>query len=98
MVTVCRRTMPRRLNGFARLPNQGYAAAQGNLGSMYYSGQGVPQNYIQAHMWSDLAASNPASDKEVHNNAVSARDLAASKLTPAQIAEAQRLAAEWTPK
>jgi hypothetical protein len=32
------------------------------------------------------------------NKAVQDRDLAASKMTPAQIAEAQKLAREWKPK
>ncbi len=35
---------------------------------------------------------------EERDQAVKDRDLAASKMTPAQIAEAQRLAREWKPK
>jgi hypothetical protein len=31
-------------------------------------------------------------------NAVKNRDIVASKMTPAQLAEAQRLAREWKPK
>ncbi len=31
-------------------------------------------------------------------DAVKARDIAAAKMTPAQIAEAQRLASAWKPK
>jgi uncharacterized protein len=38
------------------LADQGDADAQNILGLMYYSGQGVPQNYVIAHMWLDLAA------------------------------------------
>ena len=50
-------------------------------------------------MWSNLAASRlPASEAEKHDRVVRARDFAASKMTPAQIAEAQRLAREWKPK
>jgi TPR repeat protein len=75
---------------------QGYASAQYNLGLMYAKGQGVPQDYVQAHMWFDLAASRfSALGAE---NAVKNRDLAASRMTPAQIAEAQRLAREWKPR
>jgi len=66
---------------------QGYAEAQYNLGLMYHKGQGVPQNYVQAHMWSNLAASQlTGSDRK---RAVENR---------ARIAEAQRLAREWKPK
>ena len=78
------------------LAEQGYAAAQSNLGVMYAKGQGVSQGYVQAHMWFNLAASRfSASEAEdaVHN-----RDLAASKMTPAQLAEAERLAREWKPR
>ena len=70
---------------------QGYASAQLNLGFMYDNGRGVPQDYVQAHMWSNLAASRfaPGSDRDI---AVKNRDIVAAKMTPAQIAEAQRLA------
>ena len=54
-------------------------------------GQGVPQDDVQALMWFNLAASK-------HATAVQDRDLVASKMTPAQIDEAQRLAREWKPK
>ncbi len=76
---------------------QGQAHAQNNLGLMYSKGQGVTQDYVRAHMWSNLAASRlpwgTERDKVVKN-----RDLLAAKMTPAQIAEAQRLAREWKPK
>ena len=36
-------------------------------------------------------------DFETHDNAVRNRDLVAGKMTPAQIAEAQKLAKAWTP-
>jgi TPR repeat protein len=38
------------------LAEQGDAEAQSNLGFMYYSGQGVPQNYQEAFKWNKLAA------------------------------------------
>ena len=72
--------------------SQGDAAAQTNLGSMYGSGQGVPQNYVQAHMWYNLAAAQ--GDAEGTKN----RDLVAKKMTPQQIAQAQELARNWKPK
>jgi uncharacterized protein len=78
---------------------QGNATAQFNLGFLYYSGQGVPQDYVQAHMWVDLAASRfPPSAIEDRDQAAHNRDIVASKMTPAQIAEAQKLAREWKPK
>jgi TPR repeat protein len=66
---------------------------------MYDKGQGVPQDYVQAHMWYNLAASRfSASEAEGRNSAVEFRDLTAALMTPAQIAEAQKLAREWKPK
>ena len=38
------------------LAEQGDAGAQKNLGWMYYSGQGVPQDYAAAVKWYRLAA------------------------------------------
>ena len=71
---------------------QGYALAQVNLGFMYNNGQGVPQNHVLAHMWYNLAGAQGVADAPKY------RDRSASKMTPAQIAEAQRLAREWQPK
>jgi uncharacterized protein len=34
----------------------GDALAQNNLGLLCLDGEGVPQNYMQAHMWISLAA------------------------------------------
>ena len=83
--------MDAAFTAFSKAAEQGDAKAQTNLGVMYYEGQGVPQDYVQAHMWFNLAA---ASGKE---NAAENRDIAASNMTPAQIAEAQKLAREWKP-
>ncbi len=73
------------------------ATAQFSLGAMHADGAGVPQDYILAHMWFSLAGSRfpPGPDRDF---AAKYRDFAATKLTPAQIAEAQRLAREWKPK
>ncbi len=71
--------------------NQGYADAQFNLGIAYANGQGVPKDYVSAYMWFNLSAAlgNQAAAKN--------RDIAAQHMTPAQIAEAQKLAREWKP-
>jgi hypothetical protein len=36
---------------------QGYAIAQSNLGAMYYSGYGVLQDPVLAHMWFNISGS-----------------------------------------
>ncbi len=82
---------------FRKAAEQGDAYAQVNLGAMYYKGRGVPQVYVQAHMWFNLAASRfrPGEDRD---RAVKNRDIAAMRMTPAQISEAKKAAREWKPK
>ena len=71
------------------LAELGHAGAQNHLGIMYYFGHAVAQDYVLAHMWTYIAIENgePA--------AVNLRDDLARRLTPDQIAEAERLAQEW---
>lgn len=77
---------------FRKAAEQGLAKAQFNLGVMYDQGQGVSQDYVQAHLWLSLAAAQGL------GGAQSVRDLVAARMTPDQIAEAQRLASGWRPK
>lgn len=84
---------------YRRAAEQGMADSQVNLGIMYYEGQGVSQDYVLAHMWLNLAASQyPASVRKKVKDAVDYQAIVNSKMTPAQIAEAQRLAREWKPR
>jgi len=81
------------------LAEQGYPKPQHDLGVMYAKGQGVPQDYVLAHMWFNLAASRFLdSEGWRQQKCLINRNLAASKMTPDQIAEAERLAREWKPK
>ena len=83
---------------YRRATEQGYAGAQNNLGVMYEGGRGVPKDLVQAHKWYNLAASRAASSKpDLRKKAVRSRDRVVSRLTPAQLARAQRLAREWRP-
>ncbi len=70
---------------------QGVAEAAYNLGVRYEDGRGVPQDYVEAHKYYNLAgaAGMPL--------ALKSRETVAAKMTPAQIAEAQRLASAWKP-
>jgi len=71
---------------------QGYADAQNNMGVMYERGEGVPQNYVQAYKWYNLASAQGA------ENAKENRDILGNRMTPAQIAEAQQLSREFSPR
>jgi len=59
---------------------------------MHLLGKGVPQDFVEGHKWINLSATQ--GDKK----AAKTRDTIAKKMTPAQIAEAQRLAREWKSK
>ncbi|MFT7228660.1 MAG: TPR repeat protein [Methylophilaceae bacterium] len=56
---------------------------------MYENGMGVIQNFILAHMWFNLAATNNALGAVVMRD-----EILFKKMTLSQIAEAQKLARE----
>ena len=79
---------------FHRAADQGHTYAQTNLGFMYRDGEGVQQDHVRAYMWFSLASSSsgpPLAYSAEH------RDSVVKKMSPAQIAEAQKLAREWRP-
>jgi TPR repeat protein len=84
------------ISWFRKAADKGHSLAQAGLGALYARGIGVPQDYVQAHMWFNLAAT--ARVAEVRETASKARDEVAAKMTPEQIAEAQRLARDWKPR
>ena len=84
---------------YRKAADQGFAYAQFDLGAAYEDGRlGVSQDYSLAHMWFNLASS-PATnaDADLRQMAVISRDRVAAKMTPAQTAEAQRMARKWEP-
>jgi TPR repeat protein len=85
---------PEALKWYRLAAAQGEASAQYNLGGMYEAGAGVPQDYVQAHKWFNLAGATTA-DPAQRDLAVKARDSLAARMTPDQIADAQKLAREW---
>ena len=66
---------------------QGNHQAQMDLGVMYWRGEGVPQDFVMAYTWLDLAA-----DDETLTAAKSNQDALAQTMTPEQIEEGQKLA------
>jgi TPR repeat protein len=87
--------LPRNVREFVnwtrRAALQGERAAQAILGRAYSEGLGVPQDYVQAHMWLNLAAARGS------GGAGKQREELAGKMTSEQIAEAQKLARAWRP-
>ena len=76
---------------FRKAAEQGHAVAKLQLGVMYAEGRGVQQDYVLAHMWFSLAAA------QGEQRAVQVLAMAEQRMTPAQIAEAQKLARDWKP-
>jgi hypothetical protein len=60
---------------------------------MYFKGQGVPRDDVQAYKWLALAAATYTAKAE-RGEAGRARDSVAARMTPAQLAEAQKLTQE----
>lgn len=86
---------------------QNFQAAMLNVGVLYLKGEDVPLDLIRAYMWFELAAawkSGPNGDKpfgsfaEIGERATSIKKMMNAQMTPAQIAESQRLAREWMAK
>ena len=74
---------------YRKAAEQGNADAQNNLGFEYEWGRGVLLDLLQAHMWFNLAATNGEA------NVIKYNDRVAKRMTPGQIAEAERMAREW---
>ena len=78
---------------YRTLAEQGDATAQFNLGVMYRTGRGVPQDDVEAYKWYNLAATY--ADAEQREQFAERRDVAGERLTPELRTDAQRRAREF---
>jgi hypothetical protein len=84
---------------FRNAADRGDARAQYHLGLFYANGDSGETDNVSAHMWFNLASARfPASDISFRSAARMNRELVTQKMTPYEIAEAQKLAREWKPK
>ena len=74
---------------FKQLAKQGSSISQYFLGVMCYRGIGALQDFLRAHMWFNIAASNG------HRKARKYLDQLTRSLTREQVAEAQVMARNW---
>jgi hypothetical protein len=74
---------------YGRAASAGDLWSFAKLGALYATGQGVPQNDVTAYQWFDVAAA------QGDPQAAEQRDALAQKMTPAQIAAAQKQSSEW---
>ena len=80
---------------FRRAADQGDASGQFLLAAFYAAGRGVVQDDVAASMWLHLAVARAVGEARARYVAASAA--LAARMTPDQLAEAQRRAEEWTP-
>ena len=79
---------------FRLAAEQGHADAQFALAVGFAEGLGASQDDVQAYLWYTVAYVTYRAGEE-REMAVEYRDVVAERMTPEQIAEAQRLAREW---
>lgn len=77
------------LQEMIQLGEAGDPDAQYILGRMFARGDGVLQDFVEAHKWYNLAASRG------QRLAAVARDVVADRMSPEQLATAQSLARDW---
>ena len=73
---------------YRRAAEQGYADAQLYLGIQYATGEGVMQDFVKAYAWLNVVSAQGIP------KAVRERDQLSEKMTPDQVAEAQKLSRE----
>lgn len=76
---------------YRKAAENGNAQGAYSLGIMYYRGEGIPQDYISAYMWTNIATSIDSLNRAEH---VKGRDSIREVLTQQQIIDGQRLARE----
>ena len=77
------------VNWLTRSANGGNATAAATLGAFYWDGRGVTQGYVNAYVWSAIAA---AEDDEVSSYRVT---ILKSRMSPGELDEAKRRAQAW---
>jgi len=76
---------------YKKSAEQGDSVAQNILGAMYEKGKGISKDFVEAYKWFSISG-------ETGNGRMHREKLGKREMTPAQIAEAQRLAREWMEK
>ncbi|MGD0731667.1 MAG: tetratricopeptide repeat protein [Terracidiphilus sp.] len=77
---------------YRKAAEQGDVTAQGTMGLLYSFGQGVPQDYVEAYYWLDLAASvkGPSQEKYAAN-----RQMVGTHITADELDAVQERVAAW---
>jgi TPR repeat protein len=86
------RDMVQAATWYRKAADQGDAGAQGTLGLLYSFGQGVPQSYVEAYYWLDLAAraKGPNQEKYAAN-----RQMVGTHITADELDSVEERVAAW---
>jgi hypothetical protein len=87
-VTVSDYSLSAAASWYRRAAERGFKPSQANLGLLYANGRGVHRDFVEAYMWMVLAGSVADSNREA----------LAKRMTPQQIATAERRAQQFEPK
>jgi len=88
----CPRDMVQAATWYRRAAEQGDVTAQGILGVLYSYGQGVPQDYVEAYFWLDVAASVPGPEQAHY---AANRQMVGVHVTTEDLEALQTRAAKW---
>ncbi|WP_420238001.1 tetratricopeptide repeat protein [Telmatobacter bradus] len=86
------RDMAQAAQWYKQAAAQGDVSAQGTLGSLYFMGQGVPQDYNEAYFWLDLAARSPGPKQQQY---ASNRQLVGTHITTDDVEAAKDRVETW---
>ncbi len=83
------------LSWYRKAAEAGLPEAQAGLATVYLSGLVAPQDTVRTLIWLIIAADKARDDLRMY--ILGLRSLVAGRLSPEQLAEAERLARDWTP-
>jgi TPR repeat protein len=81
---------------YLKAAEQDDVVAQFLIANLYVTGQGVPEDFVQAYKW--LLIAEGANHPDAKKTAEERKQLIVGRLSPAQIAEAEKQANEWFKK
>ena len=87
-VTVSDYSLSAAASWYRRAAEQGFKPSQANLGLLYANGRGVRRDFVEAYTWMLLAGPEAEANRES----------LAKRMTPQQIATAERHAQEFRPR
>ncbi len=80
---------------YRRAAKQGDAIAQNNLGLMYALGDDIVQDYVQVHMWGNIARSNGSAKCRQASGYTGEEIMTASQISEAQAAARDCVAKDY---